>query len=96
MANFIPPGIITTDGDYELNTRPGIEHLLTLKGTFNGATIAMTAYNDATGTYTSVDGGSWTAEAEERFIAPSANIRLTMTNDGASTSIGVTLIQIVP
>lgn len=96
MANFIPPGTITTDGDYEINTRPGREHLLTLKGTFDGATITMTAYNDALGSYTSVDGGSWTAEAESRFIAPSGSIRLTMTNDGASTSIGVTLIQLTP
>ena len=95
MANFIPPGTITTDGDYELNTRPGREHLLTLKGTWDGATITMTAYNDALGSYTSVDGGSWTADSETRFIAPSDNIRLTMTNDGASTSIGTTLIQII-
>jgi hypothetical protein len=96
MANFIPPAIITTDGNYEINTRPGREHLLTLKGTWAGATVTMTAYNDATGTYTSVDSGSWTADAEVRFIAPSGNIRLAMTNDDATTSIGVTLIQIVP
>jgi len=96
MANFIPPGLITIDGDYEINTRPGREHLLTLKGTWDSATVTMTAYNDATATYTSVDGGSWTADSETRFVAPSSTIRLAITNDGASTSIGVTLIQIVP
>jgi len=96
MANFIPPGLITIDGDYEINTRPGREHLLTLKGTWDSATVTMTAYNDATGAYSSVEGGAWTADAEERFIAPSGNIRLAMTNDGASTSLAVTIIQIVP
>ena len=96
MANLIPPSIITTDGNYELNTRPAREHLLTLKGTWDGATVTMTTYNDALGAYTAVDNGSWTANAEERFVAPSGTIRLALSNDGATTSIGVTLIQRVP
>jgi len=52
-------------------------------GTWDGATVTMTTYNDADGTYSSVTSGAWTADAEPRFIAPSGNIRLTMTNDGA-------------
>lgn len=94
MANFIPPGTITTDGDYEINTRPGREHLLTLKGTWDGATITLYAYDDASSTYVAVIDGSFTANAEPRFIAPSSTIRLTMTNDGASTSITVSLTPI--
>ena len=93
--NLSPPTILTLDGDYEFRTRVGVEHLLTLKGTFDGATVTLTAYNDATNDFTSVDGGSWTAEAEIRFIAPSDQIRLAITNDGASTSIAVNLIPIL-
>jgi len=94
MANFIPPDNITTDGNYEINTRPGREHLLTLKGTWDGATVTMTTYNDVDGSYSSVTSGSWTADAEPRFIAPSGNIRLALSNDGASTNINVTLIPV--
>ena len=94
MANFIPPGTITTDGNYEINTRPGREHLLTIKGTWDGATVTMTALNEADGTYSAVTSGAWTADAEPRFIAPSANIRLALTNDGASTDLNVTLIPV--
>ena len=95
MANFIPPGTITTpDADYEINTRPGREHLLTLKGTWGGATITMTTYNDADGSYSSVTSGSWTADAEPRFIAPSGNIRLSATSTSGTTDINVTLIPV--
>ena len=94
MANFIPPGTITTDGNYEMNTRPGREHLLTLKGTWDGATLTLYTLDDASGSYVAVNSGSWTANAEPRFIAPSSSCRLTMTNDGASTSITVSLTPI--
>ena len=92
--NQSPFSILTVDGNYEFRTRVGVEHLLTLKGTFDGATVTLTAFNDATSTFTSVDGGSWTAESETRFIAPSDQIRLAITNDGASTSIAVNLIPL--
>ena len=90
-----PFTILTVDGDYEFDTRTGHEHLLTLKGTFDGATVTLTAFNNATNAYTSVDGGSWTAESETRFIAPSGSIKLTVTHDGASTSIAVNLLPII-
>ena len=89
-----PFATLTADGDYEFSTRIGREHLLTLKGTFDGATVTMTAYNFATSTYTSVDGGSWTASDEITFSAQSDYIRLSVTNDGASTSIGVSLVPL--
>jgi hypothetical protein len=94
MATIQPFTVLTLDGNYELATRAGHEHMLTLKGTFDGATVTMTYLNNATGTYTSVDGGAWTAEDEIRFHAPSAMIRLAVTNDGASTSIAVNLLPI--
>lgn len=95
MSNFIPPSLLTIDGDYEINTRFGREHLLTLKGTFDGATVTMTAYNDADGTYSSVDNGIWSVESETTFTAPSDNIRLTVGSAGASTSISVNLTPTV-
>jgi len=91
MATTQPFAVLTTDGDYEFVTRQGHKHMLTLKGAFDGATVTLTTFNNATGTYTSVDGGSWTAEAEETFNAPSALCRLAVSNDGASTSIAVNL-----
>lgn len=96
MSALPDPAVLAVDGDYDLDTlAPGKEYLLTLKGTWNGATITLTFWNDAKAAYTSVDGGAWTADAEERLLAPSRKARLTVTNDGASTSVGVTLIPIV-
>lgn len=94
MANFIPPGTITTDGNYEINTRPGREHLLTLKGTWDGATVTLYAYDDAAADYVAVLDGAFTADAEPRIVAPSTSIRLALSNDGASTSIKVSLTPI--
>lgn len=90
MSNFIPPSTITLDGDYEINTRFTREHLLTLKGSFGGGTVTMTAFNDASGAYESVDSGSWTAAAEITFTAPSDTIRLSLSG-ATSPDIAVTL-----
>jgi hypothetical protein len=94
MATTSPFSVLTTDGNYEINTLAGREHLVTLKGTWDGATITLTTYNPASLTYTSVDSGSWTADAEFRFIPTSNLCRLVVTNDGATTSIAVNLIPI--
>lgn len=93
MAEISPFSVITANGDYEIDTRAGHLHLLTLKGTFGGGTVTMTSKNNATGTYTSVDGGSWTAEAEDQFYATSDSIRLTLA--GATTpSIAINVLPI--
>lgn len=94
MANFIPPSTITTDGNYEINTRPGREHLLTIKGTWDGATATLYTFDDASGSYVAANDGAFTANAEPRFVAPSSSIRLTVTNEGASTSLTVSLTPI--
>jgi len=90
MSNFIPPNTITADGDYEINTRFSRKHLLTLKGVFGGGTMTMYAFNDASGDYEGVDGGSWTDEAEITFDAPSDKIRLNLAS-ATSPEIAVTL-----
>jgi hypothetical protein len=91
MANFIPPSTITADGDYEINTRFSRKHLLTLKGTFDTATVTMTTFNDADGTWTAVNNGSFTATTEFTFDAPSDRIRLNVASASGSTEILVTL-----
>lgn len=91
MANFIPPDIITAGGEYEINTRFSRNHLLTLKGEFDGQTVTMTTYDDATGSYSAVANGSWAAEAEFRFYAPSDKVRLSVDGGGTSPAIAVTL-----
>lgn len=93
MPNLPDPAILTANGAYDIpGLVPGRTHLLTLKGVFGGATVEMTAWNDALGTYTPVDGGSWDDVAEVRFAAPSSKARLTVTSAGGTTAIGVTLI----
>lgn len=94
MANIPPFSLLTANGDYEINTLSGREHLLTLKDTFGGATVTLTALNPAypTETYSAVDGGSWTATDEVTFIPTSHKIRLTVSSAGGSTSIAVNLL----
>lgn len=94
MADTSPFTLLTADGDYEINVIPGREHLLTLKDTFDGATVVMTAQNPAypTETFSAVDGGSWTATTEELFIPTGRQIRLTVSGAGGSTSIAVNLL----
>lgn len=95
MASLPTPALLVLDGDYELtNLVLGKEYLLTLKGTWDGATVTLTTFNTASQAYTSVSGGAWTADAEARFVAPSSTARLTVTNDGATTSVAVTLIPL--
>jgi len=94
MANTSPFSLLTANGDYEFNTIAGREHLLTLKDTFASATVTLTALNPAypTETYSAVDGGSWTATAEETFIPTGHKIRLTVSGATGSTSIAVNLL----
>ena len=94
MATQSPFTTLTADGDYQFATKQGHKHMLTLKGTFDGATVVMTAYNNALQDYTSVNGGSWTAETEINFYAPSDLINLSVSSASGSTVIGVNLLPI--
>ena len=92
MPNLPSPAVLTLDGAYDITGLvSGRTYLLTLEGTFDGATVTLTVWNDALGAYTDVDGGIWTARTEKRITFPSWKCRLTVTNDGAATSIAVTL-----
>ena len=95
MANLPNPPLITDDGDFDLDVSAGREYLLTLKGTWDGATVTLAARDSGLGTYVAVEDGSWSANAEARLVPPSYGIRFALTGAGASTSISVTLIPIL-
>lgn len=86
---------IEADGSYTAEVTAGKQYLLTLKGVFDGATVALQTWNDVLSDFSDVADGTWTAEAEIRFVAPSNKVLLVVTNDGASTAIGVTLTPLV-
>ena len=100
--NLPNPPILTTSATYDLpKCARGGEYLLNLSGNFRGATLALSFRNEATGAYDAVIGGSWTGTTgvlvEARFIAPSADARLVLTNAAVSpaTSIAVTLVPLL-
>jgi len=92
MAALPDPALLTVDGDYDLSVIPGAAYIITIKGTWNGATATLKTYNAATGTYDSVIDGAFTADTEQNFRAPSNTLRITISDDGASTSLGVAII----
>ncbi len=87
MANFIPPGIISANGEYEINTRFSREHLLTLMGIFGGATVVMKVFNEPEQEFLPVANGTFTDDAELRFVAPSDKIQLEVTGGGGGINI---------
>jgi len=92
MAALPNPAILTVDGDYDISVIPGLAYLITIKGTWNGATATLKTLNSATGNYDAVIDGAFTADTEQNFRAPSNQLRISITNDGASTSLAVAII----
>lgn len=78
----------------ELNA--GQEYLLTLKGTWNGATATLTSWDDELAAYVDVDGGTYseTGKTEDRIIAVSSKARVALTDTGESTSLSVELLRL--
>lgn len=93
MAIISPYSIITQNGDYELLTKAGHQHLLTLRNNFGGGTVTLTGFNNATGNFTSIAGASWTAEADARVYATSNQVRITLTGS-TSPSIAVNFLPL--
>ena len=85
------PFRITEDGDIDIETGPGDEYMLVLKGDFAGATVTMTSRSDIDNTiFESIDDGAFTAAVEmPPFLAPSKLTRFTTTDAGAGTDIRV-------
>tara|TARA_R110000868_G_scaffold124963_8_gene330213 strand:+ start:428 stop:730 length:303 start_codon:yes stop_codon:yes gene_type:complete len=94
MADLPNPPLLTADGDYDFPTQVGEAYLLTLKGTFGGATVTMKTRSDVVAaTYDAVTDGAFTADAEVNFRAPSLVTRLTVSGAGGSTAIRVTRVK---
>lgn len=93
MAALPNPAILTLDGDYDISVTPGVAHLVVIKGTWDSATVTLKTLNPATGAYDAVIDGAFTADTEQNFRAPSNQLRFTVSNDGASTSVSV---QVIP
>ena len=96
MAALPNPALLTVDGDYDISVIPGLAYIITIKGTWNGATATLKTLNAATGTYDLVTDGAFTADTEQNFRAPSNLLRISITNDEASTSLGVAVIPHKP
>jgi hypothetical protein len=85
--------LLTANGSTNIPVEAGKEYLFALKGTFDGATVTMTTRSTVqAGVYDSVIGGAFTAETEQLFLAPSSELRLTVSAAGAGTSIAAILV----
>ena len=90
MAALPNPPLLTANGDYDIKVAVGRAYLLTLNGTWGGATITMKVRNDAVdGTFNNVIDGAFTADTEQDFRSPSQIVRLTVSDATGTTSIAV-------
>jgi hypothetical protein len=93
MAAIPNPPLITANGTYDIPVTKGQAHLFTLKGTFGGATFALTSLsNGVPGTFDTITDASWTAATETNIRPPSKLLRLSVTNASGTTAVSVTLI----
>lgn len=93
MSNPAIP-LLTADGTTDVPVEAGKEYLFALKGTFDGATVALSTRSAVSaGVYDTVIDGSFTAEAEQLFLAPSSEVRFTVSGAGGSTSIRAILVE---
>jgi hypothetical protein len=85
--------LLTDDGVTNIPVEAGKEYLFALKSNFDEATVTMTTRSTVeAGVYDSVDGGEFTDETEQLFLAPSSELRLTVSGAGAGTSISAILV----
>ncbi len=96
MADLPSPARLVANGEYALpHLVPGKEYLMTLKGTFDTATVKLEVYNDALGEFHDIDDGSWTAITDQRIIFPSRNAQLVVSGITGVADIAFTLIPIL-
>ena len=97
--NIPTPPVLTANDVYDVKANPGFEYLFALKGTFDGATVTLSTRDDTVQDdqlFNTVADGSFTAETEQLFLAPSQILRLTVSAAGASTSIRVLMLPRKP
>lgn len=94
MSAFPSPPVLTEDGDFDMPTIPGVEYIFALKSEFDGATVTLTTRSGTDPeVFDSVEGGIFTDEAEQLFLAPSTSLRFTVSDAGASTAIRTTFLR---
>jgi hypothetical protein len=93
--NLTGPNPIVANGVYYSEVIPGQPYIFTLKDTFGGATVVMAIRSLVDNlSYDNVDGGSWTAPAEDTLIPDGKLVRFTVTG-GTGISIRVNLTPIL-
>jgi hypothetical protein len=86
--------VLTANGTTDKSVEIGKEYTFKLKGNFDGATVTMTTRSLVNnGEYDSVEGGAFTDEAEQLFLADCKEIRLTVTGAGGSTAIRASFVK---
>lgn len=96
--NFVSGGIVTNASEnYYFEVQPGVPYVMTLKGVFGGATIDLHSFINLGGgvEYTpQVTGGSWTADAEVRFVSPHAVMALFVGSATGDTNVAANFTPI--
>jgi len=72
------------------------EYLLTIKGVWDGASVAIQIWNEEKAAYYPVDSGTFTeaTKTEDRIIAPSSKIRLQATGATVNTNLSAVVTRI--
>lgn len=81
---FPADSVLRLNGTYEMTLVPGIPYLLRLADTFGGGTVALSVFNQATGGYLPVTGGSWTAYTEQEFRPIHPQVQFTVSGSTAA------------
>jgi hypothetical protein len=90
MPALPTPPLITANGDYDIPVLAIAPYLLTLKGSFGGATVTLTSLSASiANTFDSIDGATWTAPVETNVRPPTKTLRLTVTGATGTTAISV-------
>lgn len=85
---------LTANGSLDIPLERGAEYIFALKGPFGGATVTMTTQSPVTPSQQdSVDNGSFTAETEQLFLAPSNEVRLTVSGASGSPAIRASFVK---
>jgi len=72
------------------------EYLLTIKGVWDGASVALQIWNEEKAAYYAVDGGTFTesTKTEDRITSPSTKVRLTATVATGNTNLSAQFLRI--
>lgn len=92
--NFGPTYPLEADGSTYLGMDGALDMVVSLSGTWDGATVTLTtSQNPEAGVgavWSAVSGGAFTADGDKTITGPFKAVRATMTNDGAASEVRVT------